>query len=224
VAITLSAAVAARADTLSWSMSGVTTVSMGQDPNWNDGTQYDQLLINPGAGTISSFSSSVAGGLDVAINAYDFIVGYNRWNAAWVAGAAPIERDLTLTYTPDNALAPATVVAPISMSQDWDINISYADTLHLWASAPVFINLGPAKTVEITLLETTIGPNGGGTQSGSLMAHFESVSSPFGDPPSDPTGVPLPAAVWPGMALLGGLGALRAWRRKAAMSNSFCFG
>ena len=72
---------------------------------------------------------------------------------------------------------------------------------------PTFGNSGTLPAGEYTL--AALSGVSGGTNTTEILANFsvDFTATAAGEPPPPPTGIPLPAAVWPGVMMLGGIGA-----------------
>jgi hypothetical protein len=82
---------------------------------------------------------------------------------------------------------------------------------------PTFSNAGTLAAGDYTL--TAQSGVSGGTNSTTIRANYNVtfIATAAGEPPPPPAGIPLPAAVWPGMILLGAFAAMK--KRWAVVLN-----
>jgi len=179
VAIVTSFAAPARAVT--YSTSGAPEqVSLGD----TIGSQYDQLIINPYVGNLTTGT--------IILNPLVFIAGVNATVPQFYNNLSSISETITVGTSTQSLTIP------------FNLNISYSDTLTVIGGATLtFLDAGTLWQIVVNGL--TIGPNSGGPMYANLTAQVT-------DPPVSQT--PLPAALPLFASGLGAMGLFGWWRKR----------
>jgi len=205
LALAVMAAVAAPAMADSVVSTGFTVTGLGASDGYPS-TGYDDLEFDAATTSVDvSALTSVPQAFKVAD--YVFTVGVNSGHA-WTTDPALLP---TWTLSVGGQLAQ-------EVKQAYTIHIDSSDTLTVVGQDVEVTNVAPASAlffnvdgkVVMVQVEGFQLTNGGGAMSGDVLAEFSVVDAPA----EAPNVVPLPAAAWMGMSLLGVIGGVRRLRRK----------